>query len=71
MNEDYRRRQRPGNWPRCPDCEPDAVVRDYLGLLADLARDLTAWRDHDPAHRLDPRCDPRCPQHRPTRRAVP
>jgi hypothetical protein len=62
MDGDYSRRQRPANWPRHPDGEPNPAVRDYLELVASLAANLTAWREHDPPQRLDPRCDPRGPR---------
>jgi hypothetical protein len=70
MNADYSRRQRPANWPTHHDGEPDPAVRDYLELVASLAANLTAWREHDPPQRLDPRCDPRHPQGHVQRRAI-
>lgn len=55
------RRQRAGqDWPTW--WTPEGLPDWYMGLLAGLASDLTAWRgDRGPRQQLDPRCDPRCP----------
>lgn len=68
MSEEYRRRQRAGNWPTRGRWNPDGLPDWYLEMLVGLAGSLTRWRDsHDPAPRLDPRCDPRDrPQRQPT-----
>jgi hypothetical protein len=59
MESDYSRRQSPDNWPPRKPWSPEGLPDWYLDLLGDVARNLTAWREHDPPQRLDPRCDPR------------
>lgn len=64
MESEYDRRQRSGMWPSRGRWNPDGLPDWYIETLTGLAGNLTAWRDHDPGQRLDPRCDPRCPRHR-------
>jgi len=66
MDSDYRRRQSPANWPPRERWSPDGLPGWYLELLGEVSGALTAWLDHAPAQRLDPRCDPRGPVRRPT-----
>jgi hypothetical protein len=71
MDEAYDRRQTNGQWPRRGRWSPDGLPGWYLDLIGAVAHDLTAWREHDPGQRLDPRCDPRQPQrHQSERRAI-
>ena len=77
MPQDYPRRHHAGNWPiASTDDAGQAVIRDYQALVAELARNLTEWReqldlpgrarrDRRPA---DPRLDPRDPLHSPAGR---
>jgi hypothetical protein len=64
MSTHYPPGQTPGHWPTRGRWNPADLPPWYLELLADLAGDLTAWREHDPPQRLDPRCDPRLPRRR-------
>jgi len=59
MNSDYARRQHSGQWPARGRWNPVGLPESYVELLGNVAGSLTAWRDHDPPQRLDPRCDPR------------
>ena len=70
MFQQYERRQRAGHWPTGDRWNPERLPGWYLELLGGLAADLTAWRDHDPPQRLDPRCDPRRHCGRFQRRAI-
>lgn len=70
MDQDYYRRQRPGNWPTGQRWNPEGLPPWYLDLIGAVAANLTVWRDHAPPQRLDPRCDPRGPRYSPLRRAV-
>ena len=70
MDSEYGRRQRPANWPQRERWSPEGLPGWYRDLLGEVARDLTAWRDHDPPQVLDPRCDPRHPRERVQRRAI-
>lgn len=64
MEKLYDSRQHSAQWPARGRWNPEQLPGWYLELLGGLAADLTAWRDHDPPQRLDPRCDPRCPRDR-------
>ena len=68
MDAEYRRGQPSGHWPTRGRWKPDGLPDWYLELLTNLAVSLTAWREHDPPQRLDPRCDPRRPGHQATAR---
>ena len=70
MTRDYNRRQRAGQWPTRERWNPAELPEWYADILSDVAADLTAWRDHNPRQRLDPRCDPRGSQERVQRRAI-
>lgn len=70
MNADYSRRQRAGQWPTRKPWSPSDLPDWYENILSDVAASLTAWRDHDPPQRLDPRCDPRGPHDRVQERAI-
>lgn len=61
MSADYDRRQRDGKWPTRGRWNPDGLPDWYIELIGGLARELTAWREHDPGQHLDPRTDPRWP----------
>ena len=64
MPTEYPPGQSPGHWPTRGRWNPAELPGWYRELLAGLAGDLTAWREHDPPQRLDPRCDPRLPRRR-------
>jgi len=69
MKSDYRRRQQAGHWPAHKRWNPAELPEWYRDLIGAVAANLTAWREHDPPQRLDPRCDPRGPQRHVERRA--
>jgi hypothetical protein len=69
MPEEYDPRQDAGSWP-ADRWSLDGTPVWYRELLAQMAGKLTAWREHDPPQRLDPRCDPRKARHRLHRRAI-
>jgi len=62
MDSNYTPGQSPDHWPARGRWNPEALPAWYVELLGNVAGSLTAWRDHDPPQRLDPRCDPRRPQ---------
>jgi len=62
MNSKYTPGQSPDHWPTRGRWSPADLPPWYRELLGEVSRDLTAWREHDPPQRLDPRCDPRRPQ---------
>ena len=59
MDADYTRCQRKAEWPSRGRWNPAGLPDWYVDLVARLAGNLTAWRDHDPGQYLDPRTDPR------------
>jgi len=63
VNADYTPGQSPDHWPTRGRWNPNGLPDWYLEMLGNVAGSLTAWREHDPPQRLDPRCDPRRPQH--------
>ena len=71
MDSNYTPGQSPDHWPARGRWNPDGLPDWYREMLCGLVGDLTAWRDHDPPQRLDPRTDPRR-QHtqQPQRRAI-
>lgn len=55
----YDRRQEAGNWPRRGRWNPDELPEWYRGLLGDVCRSLTAWRQDEPGNGFPASCDPR------------
>ena len=70
MNSNYTPGQSPSHWPTRGRWSPADLPEWYREMLGEVCRDLTAWREHDPPQRLDPRCDPRYPQGQVQRRAI-
>jgi hypothetical protein len=70
MDADYTPGQPPDHWPTRGRWNPADLPGWYRELLGEVAANLTAWREHDPPQRLDPRCDPRHPQGHVQRRAI-
>lgn len=64
MDADYTPGQPPDHWPARGRWNPADLPHWYRELLGEVAANLTAWREHDPPQRLDPRSDPRHPRHR-------